>query len=171
MGWAARVGWAVLGLGVVGCDGGARRGSVHAAARPAAVALAGSCTVDGVRIEVEEGVLGGFTGESPCSYSGRFVSVWRATYEERWGAVALESWTVRIRARGAGGRARARRAYLVSRAAHRAEPAPLRAPAPRAAPRGAGEASSDHHGWCADFVPWELERHIQDERAQLGCGV
>ena len=138
MGWAARVGWAVLGLGVVGCDGGAGGGSVHAAARPAAVALAGSCTVDGVRIEVEEGVLGGFTGESPCSYSGRFVSVWRATYEERWGAVALESWTVRIRAGervdalGHGG------LTWYRRAAHRAEPAPLRAPAARAAPRGAG---------------------------------
>ena len=32
-----------------------------------------------------------------------------------------------------------------------------------------GEASSDHRGWCLDLVPWELERHIQDERAALGC--
>src|SRR6185369_10963345 len=61
--------------------GGAGGGSVRAV-RPASVSLAASCTVDGVRIEVEEGVLGGFTGESPCSYTGRFVGVWRAVYEE-----------------------------------------------------------------------------------------
>lgn len=171
MGWAARVGLAGLGLVVVGCDGGTGGGSVHGAPRPAAVTLAGSCMVDGVHIEVEDGVLGGFTGESPCSYSGRFVSVWRAIYEERWGAVALESWTVRIRA---GDRVDAlghggltwyhERLIELSQLHFELLPHELHHAAQ-------GEGSSDHHGWCADFVPWELERHIQDERAQLGCGV
>lgn len=171
MGWAARVGWAGLGLVVVGCDGGAGGGSVRAGARPAPVTLAASCTVDGVRIEVEEGVLGGFTGESPCSYSGRFVSVWRGTYEERWGAVALESWTVRIRAgervddRGHGGLTWYQdRLIELSQLHFELLPHELHHAMQ-------GEASSDHHGWCADFVPWEIERHIQDERAQLGCGI
>jgi hypothetical protein len=34
-----------------------------------------------------------------------------------------------------------------------------------------GETSNDHHRWGADFVPWELERNIQDERTQLGCAL
>ena len=35
------------------------------------------------------------------------------------------------------------------------------------APQGSG--SGDHPNWCADFVPWEPERNIQDERVRLGC--
>jgi len=169
MGWAARAGWAVLGLGVAGC-GGAGGGSVRSV-RPPAVTLAASCTVDRVRIEVEEGVLGGFTGESPCSYTGRFVGVWRAVYEERWGTVPLEAWTVRIRAGervdalGHGGLTwYDERLIELSQLHFELLPHELHHAAQ-------GEASSDHHGWCADFVPWELERHIQDERAQLGCGL
>ena len=169
MGWAARAAWAVVGLGIAAC-GGAGGGSARAI-RPAAVPLAGSCTVDGVHIEVEEGVLGGFGGESPCSYSGRFVSVWRATYEERWGAVPLEAWTVRIRegervdALGHGGLTwYDDRLIELSQLHFELLPHELHHAAQ-------GETSSDHHGWCADFVPWEIERHIQDERVQLGCAL
>ena len=170
MGWAARIGWTVVGLGV-GCGGSAGGGSARAARQPAAVTLAGSCQVDGVRIEVEESVLGGFTGESPCSYSGRFVAVWRATYEERWGTVPLGAWTVRIPAPerldalGHGGLTwYDERLIELSQVHFELLPHELHHAAQ-------GETSSDHHGWCADFVPWELERHIQDERAQLGCAL
>ena len=41
MGWGARVGWAVVGLGIAGCDGGAG-GSGSAERRPPAVTLADS---------------------------------------------------------------------------------------------------------------------------------
>jgi hypothetical protein len=136
MGWAARVGLAAVEIGAVGC-GGAGDCSVRAARQPAPVTLAGSCTVDGVLVEVEEGVLGRFTGESPCSYSGRFVALWLATYEERWGTVPLEAWTVRIRA-PEGGRLRPRRPDLVRPASDRAEPAALRAAPARAASRPPG---------------------------------
>ena len=170
MGWAARVGLAVVEIGAVGC-GGAGGGSVRAARQPAAVTLAGSCTVDGVLVEVEEGVLGRFTGESPCSYTGRFVALWLATYEERWGTVPLEAWTVRIRApERVDGSGHAGLTWYDQRLIelsqlhfellpHELHHAHL------------GEASSDHRGWCLDLVPWELERHIQDERAQLGCAL
>jgi hypothetical protein len=168
MGWAARIGWGLLGLGVAGCGDGVGAGSVRP--EPAAVSIADRCTVEGVQIEVEEGVLGGFGGESPCTYSGRYVAVWRRTYEERWGAIPLESWTVRIRtpervdARGRSGLTwYDQRLVEVSQLHFELLPHELHH-------AQLGEASTDHHGWCADFVPWELERHIQDERAALGCG-
>ena len=170
MRWGARVGWAVVGLGIAGCGGGAG-GSGRVERRPPAVTLADSFTVEGVQIEVEAGVLGGVSGESPCSYSGRFVAVWRATYEERWGAVPLEAWTVRIRApervdaAGHGGLSwYHERLVELSQMHFELLPHELHHVA-------LGETSNDHHGWCADFVPWELERHIQDERAQLGCAL
>jgi len=169
MGWASRVGWALVGLGVGGCGNGAGGGSTHVS-RPSSVVIDASCSVDGVRVEVERGVEGGFGGESPCSYSGRFISVWRAVYEERWGRVPLKSWTVRIRtserldAVGHSGltwyddqliEISQLHFEILPHELHHAQQ---------------GKASSDHRGWCADFVPWELERHIQDEREQLGCG-
>src|SRR5262249_31801661 len=69
MGWAARIGWGFLGIGVAGCGEGVGAGPVRPGPPP--VSIADRCTVEGVRIEVEEGVLGGFSGESPCAYSGR----------------------------------------------------------------------------------------------------
>ena len=168
MGWAARIGWGFLGLGVAGCGDGVGAGPVRPG--PPVVSIADRCTVEGVRIEVENGVLGGFSGESPCAYSGRFVTVWRRTYEERWGPVPLESWTVRIRtpelvdARGHSGLTWYDERILELSQLH-FELLPHELHHARL-----GETSSDHHGWCADFVPWELERHIQDERAALGCG-
>lgn len=170
MGRWARIGWAVVGLGVVGCDRGAGGGSVRAK-QPAEVTLADSCTVDGMRIEVEEGVLGGFSGESPCIYSGRFVTLWRATYEERWGTVPLDAWTVRIRAPerlDAAGHAGLTwyDEHLIELSQLHFELLPHELHHARL-----GESSNDHHGWCADFVPWELERNIQDERVQLGCAL
>ena len=167
MGWAARIGCLVFGLVGLGC--GSDAGGAILSRAPPAVALAGTCSVEGVRIEVEEGVLGGVGGETPCNYSGRFVAVWRVTYEERWGPVPLEAWTVRIR-----------RPDLVDGAGH----AGLTWYDPRLIElsqihfevlphelhhASLGQGSNDHHGWCTDFVPWELERHIQDERARLGC--
>ncbi len=169
MRFAARVGCALVGLGLGGCGGGAGGGPVRSPSDPPAVALAGTCTVDGVRIEVEEGVLGGFGGETPCSYSGRFVSVWRAIYEERWAAVPLQSWTVRIRApdlvdaHGHAGLAWYDQ-RLIELSQNHFELMPHELHHARL-----GEPSSDHHGWCVDFVPWELVRHIQDERVRLGC--
>jgi|GEM_PF-286719 len=169
MGWPARVGWAVVGLGLGGCGDGAGAGPVHERSRPSPVVIAASCTVDGVSVEVERGVEGAFGGETPCSYSGRFVSVWRAVYEERWGRVPLESWTVRIRAPervdavGHAGLAWYDEQLIeLSQLHFEFLPHELHH-------AGQGKASTDHRGWCADFVPWELERHIQDERAQLGC--
>ncbi|HUM09675.1 MAG TPA: hypothetical protein VLT82_01880 [Myxococcaceae bacterium] len=169
MRWAARVGCALVGLGLGGCGGGAGGGPVRSASRPAAAALAGTCSVDGVRIEVEEGVLGGLGGETPCSYSGRFVSVWRAIYQERWGGVSLDSWIVRIRAPGLLDRAGHagltwydERLIELSQSHFELLPHELHH-------ARLGEPSSDHGGWCADFVPWELERNIQDERVRLGC--
>ena len=169
MRWAAWVGWALVGLGGGGCGGGTGAGPTRAA--PAPVVLADRCTVDGVQVEVEDGVVGGFGQESPCSYSGRFVGVWRATYEERWGRVPLESWTVRIRAaervdgRGHGGLTwYAERLIELSQLHFELLPHEIHH-------ASLGEASSNHPGWCIDFVPWELERHIQDERAQLGCSL
>jgi len=135
------------------------------------VVLAATCAVDGVKIEVEQGVLGGVGGETPCSYSGRFVAVWRRTYEDRWGAVPLESWTVRIRAAelldgsGHGGLTWYDRQLIeVSQNHFVLLPHEL-----HHAQQGAG--SSDHSGWCLDFVPWELERSIQDERSRLSCAL
>jgi len=168
MGWAARIAWLLVGLGVAGCGDAVGTGSVRAG--PPSVSIADRCTVEGVRIEVEQGVLGGFAGESPCAYSGRFVAVWRRIYEERWGPVALESWTVRIRtpelvdARGHAGLAWYE-AQLIELSQLHFELLPHELRHARL-----GEASSDHQGWCADFVPWELEQHVQDERAALGCG-
>ena len=170
MRWPARVGWALVGLGLGGCGDGAGGGSVHVGSRPSPAVIAATCTVDGVRVEVERGVEGGFGGESPCSYSGRFVSVWRAVYEERWGRVALESWTVRIRASerlDAVGHSGLTwyDDHLIELSQLHFEILPHELHHARE-----GKASTDHRGWCADFVPWELERHIQDEREQLGCG-
>jgi hypothetical protein len=169
MGWAARIGWGLGGLVMAGCGDGVGGGSVIPG--PAAVTLAERCTVDGVRIEVEQGVQGGLGGEGPCAYSGRFVSVWRRIYEERWGTVPLESWTVRIRvaerldAQGHAGLTWYDQRFIeVSQLHFELLPHELHHVA-------LGETSNDHHGWCADFVPWELERHIQDERAQLGCAL
>jgi hypothetical protein len=167
MGWATGIGFGLLGLGMAGCGDGVGAGSVHV--QPARVAIADRCTVDGVRVEVEQGVLGGFDGESPCAYSGRFVMVWRRTYEERWGTVPLESWTVRIRtpelvdARGHSGLTwYDERLIELSQLHFELLPHELHH-------ARLGETSSAHPGWCADFVPWELERQIQDERAALGC--
>jgi hypothetical protein len=158
----------LLGLVLLGCGEGA--GGARARSAPAPVALAGTCTVDGVPIEVEAGVLGGFGDESPCSYSGRFVSVWRGIYEERWGSISLEGWTLRVRAPDlvdAHGHAALtwyeRRLIEVSQVHFELLPHELHH-------ARQGEGSNDHHGWCSDFVPWELERQIQDERSRLGCG-
>ena len=163
MGWAARIGGLALGLMGLGCGSGAGGATLSK------VALAGTCTVNGVRIEVEEGVLGGIGGETPCGYSGRFVAAWRATYEERWGRIPLEAWTVRIRrpdlvdaAGHAGLTWYDQRLIELSQIHFEVLPHELHH-------ASLGEGSNDHHGWCADFVPWELERHIQDERARLGC--
>ena len=157
----------VLGIVLLGCGAGgdaARPGAV-----PAPVVLAGTCTVDGVHIEVEGGVLGGSGGETPCSYAGRLASVWRVIYQERWGTLPLDSWTVRVRAPDlvdASGHAGLtwydRRLIEVSQAHFEVLPHELHH-------ARAGATSSDHHGWCSDFVPWELARQIQDERSRLGC--
>jgi hypothetical protein len=97
------------------------------------------------------------------------VTLWRATYEERWGALPLESWTVRIRAPDVLDQAGHtgltwydRKLIEVSQNHFELLPHEF-----HHAQQGAG--SSDHPGWCADFVPWEIERNIQDERARLGC--
>ena len=169
MRWAARVGCVLVGLGLGACGGGAGGGPVPSATGPAPVALAETCTVDGMHLEVETGVLGGFGDETPCSYSGRFASMWRGIYEERWGSVPLEGWTVRVRApdlldgNGHTGLTWYRQRVIEMSQAH-FELLPHELHHARL-----GEPSSDHHGWCADFVPWELERHIQDERDRLGC--
>jgi len=161
-------GRALLAVALVGCGGGAGGGSAGSSA-PASVVLAETCVVSGVRIEVEEGVLGGFGGESPCAYSGRFVASWRGVFEERWGAVALDGWSVRIRAgelldgQGHAGLTWYRgRMVEVSQDHFELLPHEFRHVQ-------LGEGSSDHHGWCSDFVLWEQERNIQDERARLGC--
>ncbi len=162
---AARRTGLVLGIVLLGCGAG---GDV-AGAVPASVVLAGTCAVDGIRIEVEGGVLGGSGGEAPCSYAGRLVSDWRVIYQERWGTLPLDSWTVRVRApdlvdtsghigltwydRGLIEVSQAHFEVLPHELHHAREGAP----------------SNDHHGWCADFVPWELTRQIQDERSRLGC--
>ncbi len=169
MGWAARTGGLFVGLGLGACGGGTGGDQLRPGSSPAVVVLAETCTADGVRIEVENGVLGGFGGETPCIHSGRFVSVWRQTYQDRWGVVPLESWTVRIRAADlvdASGHAGLtwyeRRLIEVSQSHFELLPHELHHVR-------LGEPSNDHHGWCEDFVPWELERHIQDERDRLGC--
>jgi hypothetical protein len=169
MGWASRTGGVLLGLAA--CGGGTGADALRPGAGPAPAVLAGACTIDGVRIEVEEGVLGGFGGETPCSYSGRFVAVWRGTYEERWGGVPLESWTVRIRTpdlvddRGHAGLTWYDRQLIeLSQSHFELLPHELHH-------AGQGAGSSTHPGWCADFVPWELDRHIQDERSRLGCAL
>ena len=168
---AAPMGWALVVLGLGGCGDETGGGSAHVGSKPAQVLIDGTCTVDGVRIEVERGVLGGFGGDSPCGYTGRFVSVWRATYEGRWGTIPLESWTVRIRtpervdALGHGGLTwYDQRLIELSQLHFELLPHELHH-------ARQGKGSTDHRGWCADFVPWELEQHIQDERAQLGCDV
>jgi len=168
MRWAAWMGGLLLLLGTAGCAGGA---PLRAGGAPEAVVLAGSCTVDGTRIEVEEGVLGGPGGETPCSDSGRFVSTWRSTYEERWGVVPLADWTVRIRTADlvdgdghAGLTWYDRHLIELSQIHFELLPHELHH-------AQQGEPSNDHHGWCTDFVPWELARHIQDERARLGCAL
>jgi len=157
----------VVGLVVLGCGSGSdgRRSSLE----PAAIVVAGTCTVQGVRIEVESGVLGGFGGESPCSYAGRFVATWHGIYEERWGTLTLDAWTVRIRAPDlVDGNGHAgltwydRRLIELSQAHFELLPHELHH-------ARAGAPSSDHHGWCSDFVPWEIQRQIQDERSRLGC--
>jgi hypothetical protein len=168
MGWAARIGWGLVGLGVAGCGEGVGGGTVSPG--PAAVTLADRCTVDGVRVEVEQGVEGGFA-EGACAYSGRFVSVWRGIYEERWGTAPVESWTVRIRAPDRlDGQGRAGLTWYAQRLVEVSQVHFELLPHELHHVR-LGAASNDHHGWCADFVPWELERHIQDERAQLGCAL
>jgi len=169
MRWASRVGLLLVGLGLGACGAGAGGGPVRSASGPAPVALGETCTVDGVHIEVEEGVQGGFGDETPCAYSGRFISVWRGIYEERWGPVSLEAWTVRVRAPDlldgdghAGLTWYQQRKIEVSQIHFELLPHEIHH-------ARLGEPSSDHRGWCADFVPWELERQIQDERDRLGC--
>ncbi len=157
----------LLGLGGFACGGGMGGGLDGEA--PASVVIGSACSVSGVRIEVEAGVLGGADGQGPCAASGALVATWRRVYEERWGTIPLGEWTVRIRepelldgAAHAGLTWYGRRLIEISQGHVEVLPHELHH-------AQLGEGSSDHHGWCADFVPWELARHVQDERSRLGC--
>jgi hypothetical protein len=156
---------------LVGCGQGAGgHATQELGAAPATVQIAESCTLNGLRIEVEVGVIGGFGEETPCTYSARFAQTWRSIYEERWGVVDVKGWTLRIRApEFVDGQKHSGLTWYDQRVVeltqlhfemlpHELHHAQL------------GATSNDHHGWCTDFAPWEMERHIRDERDLLGCG-
>src|SRR5262249_13061187 len=64
------------------------------------ISVAASCTLGGIPVLVEEGVRLGPSPAASCKTSSDMLGEYRDTFEEGWGAVALqdEGWTVRVRA-------------------------------------------------------------------------
>ena len=133
--------------------------------------IASSCTLGTVPVLLEEGVMLRGSPETSCRAFVSSLTEYRATFEETWGAVALqeEKWTVRVRAGGAADTAgHTGVTYHHSRVVDVAEEALETFPHELRHVQ-LGRGSDDHHGWCSSFAPWEEEVLGVDERAYLGC--
>ncbi len=132
---------------------------------------AASCQLGTVPLLVETGVTFRGSPEVSCRALASALTEYRATFEEGWGAVALqeEQWTVRVRAGSAADAAgHTGVTYHHSRVVDVAEEALETFPHELRHVQ-LGRGSDDHHGWCSSFAPWEERVLGVDERAYLGC--
>jgi len=135
------------------------------------ISVAASCTLGSVPVLVEEGVSLGPSSAASCDASAEILGKYRDTFEEGWGAVALqdEGWTLRVRAGSTvdseghtGVTYHHSRIVDVAERAFETFPHELRHVQ-------LGRGSDDHHGWCSNFAPWEERVLGVDERAYLRC--
>jgi hypothetical protein len=132
---------------------------------------AAACAMGAVPVLLEEGAGVRRSPGSACRAFAAILTEYRATFEEGWGAVALqaEEWTVRVRAGGAVDAAgHTGVTYHHSRVVDVAEDALETFPHELRHVQ-LGRGSDDHHGWCSNFAPWEERVLGVDERAYLGC--
>ncbi len=132
---------------------------------------AASCTLGSVPVLLEQGVALRGSAEASCRTFASILEDYRATFEEAWGAAALqeEGWTVRVRAGSAAdAEGHTGVTYHHSRVVDVAEVALETFPHELRHVQ-LGRGSDDHHGWCSSFAPWEERVLGVDERAYLGC--
>lgn len=102
-----------------------------------------------------------------CSSVGQVLDQYRAVYEERWGRVDMDGWTLRVRSttlmdRAAGATWWDERLIEV-------EPHMLDALPHELHHVQLGPSSDGHRGWCLAYYPWERATLGLDEGAYLGC--
>jgi hypothetical protein len=127
--------------------------------------------MDSVPVQIEVGVAIRQAPPTACHTAATALGVYRTTYEESWGEVALsqEQWTIRIRtgsAVDADGHTGV--TYHHSRVVDVAEDVLETLPHELRHVQ-LGRESDDHHGWCDGFAPWEERVLGVDERTYLGC--
>jgi len=139
-------------------------------APPPDIAVAGTCALGQVPVQLEQGVASG-SADRACQRYARALGAYRDTFVEAWGSVALEQegWMLRVRSgetidsEGHTGMTfHHARVVDVAEASLETFPHELRHVQ-------LGRSSDDHHGWCSSFAPWEREVLGVDERAYLGC--
>jgi hypothetical protein len=135
------------------------------------IAVAGACTLDGVPVQLEQGVRTGSSVDHSCHRVAHVLGQYRDTFIESWGDVTLrgEGWMLRVRAGGSvdseghtGVTYHHARVVDVAETGLETFPHELRHVQ-------LGKSSDDHHGWCSTFAPWEERVLGVDERAYLGC--
>ena len=155
-----------------------------------AITVQTRCEFNGMSIALEEGagqptadgfatpIINAPTPAEVCQKAGQQLQTGRSVYEARWGIVALEGWTIRIRTPAHWGDVKELANGLesgVSGTIYRAEKfVDVSQWSPRVFPHELhhlqlGPSSGDHHGWCAEFEPWEETALHMDERDYLGC--
>lgn len=143
-----------LAVTLVGCVG---------APEMPGMAVATQCTSStGITIQLESVPSGTFR---LCEWSALMVDGLRARYEERWGALALDGWTVRIR------QAATFSGDHLGTTWHETRTIDLVGGQWIVFPHELNHVrmGSGHDGWCAEFWPWEETEFGFDERGYLGC--
>jgi hypothetical protein len=93
------------------------------------------------------------------------VDGFRARYEQRWGALALDGWTVRIRTAATFSGDHLGTTWTDSRTIDLVDSQWVILPHELNHVR----TGSSHDGWCAEFEPWEETELGYNERGYLGC--
>lgn len=144
-----------LALLLVGCGG-----SIAPPMTPAAQCKSST----GITIQLES-VPAGTNGL--CAWTATMVDGLRARYEERWGALALDGWAVRIRTSADFSGDHLGTTWPDSRTIDLVDGQWIVLPHELNHVR-MGEG---HSGWCAEFEPWEEAELGLNERAYLGCSA
>lgn len=144
----------VLALLLVGCGGAPQTASQ--------MFVAAQCTSStGITIQLESVPAGTV---SLCGWTAAMVDGLRASYEEKWGMLSMDGWTVRIR----------------TAANFYGEHLGATWPESRTIDLVDGQmivlrhelnhirVGPGHDGWCNEFEPWE-ESFGFNEKAYLGC--
>jgi hypothetical protein len=131
---------------------------------PDTIQVTASCvSPSGVAVQMEAGI------NAACDSLATAVDTFRSFYEERWGAVDMAGWVVRIRTTP-------QRDGDAGLTLHDAKTLDIAVDGFVYLPHELrhvqlGPSSDGHSGWCADYAPWSKAVLGDDEDAYLGCAA